>query len=221
MDDVIIVINKVEDDSYEGKEFKKVTDKAGKVWKIKQGREGALKDKWGLLEPGVALRVTLGTFKDKEFVKDIELVKDVFVAQAAEKAQTMTGVQTDITRNATMLLSYAKDLCVAGKIEVGEILPEADCFLNWLEAKLSPSKPTSEPIKTPQQGSEGVSVVYDKDWLIENLEQLGKVNPLAYQNLMLNLKKKGYVEGGSVSDFILNQEKAQGMANYIKGKLNE
>ena len=81
----------------------------------------------------------------------------------------------------------------------------------------TPSKPTSEPIKPPQQSSQDIS----KDWLIENLEQLGKVNPLAYQNLMLNLKKKGYVEGGSVSDFILNQPKAKDMAEYIKGKLNE
>ena len=46
MADIIGLIDKVEDDSYDGKDFKKVTLKDGQVLKVKQGREGSLKAKW-------------------------------------------------------------------------------------------------------------------------------------------------------------------------------
>ena len=43
----VVVIDRVEDNSYQGKDFKKVTTKDGKVFNVKYGRGGLLKDKWG------------------------------------------------------------------------------------------------------------------------------------------------------------------------------
>ncbi|KKL08016.1 hypothetical protein LCGC14_2580130, partial [marine sediment metagenome] len=120
MADQIVVIDKVEDDSYDGKDFKKVTDKAGQVWKIKQGRGGALKEKWGLLEEGKAIKLMMGDFQGKPFVLDFEVVKDAFVAEAAEKVQTK---QVD-TKDKGICLSYAKDLVIAGKVEFKNMVLE-------------------------------------------------------------------------------------------------
>jgi len=89
----IIVIDKVEDDSYDGKEFKKVTDKAGNKFNVKSGRGGALRDKWPLLEEGVAIKLQVGEFNGKPFVKDFTVVKDEFASKATEKAQSQVKVE--------------------------------------------------------------------------------------------------------------------------------
>ncbi len=36
----IVIIDRVEDDSYNGKDHKKVTDKSGRTFNVKYGREG-------------------------------------------------------------------------------------------------------------------------------------------------------------------------------------
>ena len=89
----IVVIDRVEDDSYDGKDFKKVTDKAGNKFNVKSGRGGALKEKWPLLQEGVAIKLQVGEYNDRPFVKDFAVVKDEFVAKAATVAQTQ--VKTD------------------------------------------------------------------------------------------------------------------------------
>ena len=89
----IIVIDRVEDDSYDGKDYKKVTDKAGATFNVKYGQGGKLKDKWHLLEEGIAIKLTVGTYNNKPFVKDFEVVKDEFAKQAAEKVQTQVKTE--------------------------------------------------------------------------------------------------------------------------------
>jgi len=91
----IIVIDKVEDDSYDGKEFKKVTDKAGNKFNVKSGRGGALKEKWPLLQEGIAIKLQVGEFNGKPFVKDFTVVKDEFVAQAATEVQKKVKVDKE------------------------------------------------------------------------------------------------------------------------------
>ena len=80
-EDKIIVIGTIEDDEFDHKPFKKVTDIDGGVWKIKQGRGGKLKEKWPLLEEGSAIKLIFGEFTNASgvkfpFVEDFELVKD-------------------------------------------------------------------------------------------------------------------------------------------------
>ncbi len=77
-----VIIDRVEDDSYDGKAFKKVTDKAGNTFNVKYGRGGSLKAKWGLLVPGNAIEITWGEFNGKPYVQDF-----VVVAEASEVAK--------------------------------------------------------------------------------------------------------------------------------------
>ncbi len=73
----IAIIDKVEDDSYNGKDHKKVTDKSGRVFNVKYGREGKLKAKWDLLVPGKSIELTWGSYQDKPFVEDFKVVEGV------------------------------------------------------------------------------------------------------------------------------------------------
>ena len=70
----VVIIDRVEDDDYQGKAFKKVTDKTGKTFNVKYGREGKLKAKWDLLIPGTAIKITWGTYNNVPFVQDFEVV---------------------------------------------------------------------------------------------------------------------------------------------------
>ena len=76
MNEILGSIIKVEDDDYQGKEFKKVTLADGQVLKVKYGREGSLKAKWGLLQEGKAIKFTMGEYSGKPFVQDIESIAD-------------------------------------------------------------------------------------------------------------------------------------------------
>lgn len=81
MADIVAVITKIEDDEYGGKAFKRVTLGTGQVLKVKQGREGALMAKWGLLKEGVATIFKMKDFTREDgvkipFVSDIALVAD-------------------------------------------------------------------------------------------------------------------------------------------------
>ena len=75
MANIIGVIINVEDDDYQGKDFKKVTLGTGQVLRVKYGREGALKAKWGLLQIGTAIKFTMGEYQGKPFVSGIETVE--------------------------------------------------------------------------------------------------------------------------------------------------
>ena len=74
-DNVIGVIERVEDDDYLGKAFKKVYLKDGRMLKIKHGRSGYLMGKWHFLEEWVGKSVCFeqGDFEGKPFTKDFDL----------------------------------------------------------------------------------------------------------------------------------------------------
>ena len=79
-ENVIGVITSVEDDSYDNKDFKKVTLDTGQVLKVKQGREGALKAKWDLLQVNRVIKFIMKDYTKPDgvkvpFVNDIETVE--------------------------------------------------------------------------------------------------------------------------------------------------
>ena len=73
--EVIAVIDSIEDDSYQGKDFKRVTLKDGSVLKVKYGREGFLKAKWGELQVERAFKFIMGDYQGKPFVQDFVAVE--------------------------------------------------------------------------------------------------------------------------------------------------
>lgn len=79
--DIIGVVTIVEDDGYGQQTWKMVTLGTGEILKVKSGRDGVLKAKWGLLQEGVAIKFTMKDFIDKDkiahpYVQDIETVED-------------------------------------------------------------------------------------------------------------------------------------------------
>ncbi len=78
----VVIIDKVEDDDYQGKAFKKVTDKTGKVFNVKYGQGGKLKEKWPLLVGGTTIEIEWGVYNEKPFVRDFKVVAEA--GQVAE-----------------------------------------------------------------------------------------------------------------------------------------
>ncbi len=78
------IIAKIEDDSYQGKDFKKVTLINGDVLKVKYGREGHLKAKWGELEVRKAFEFEMGEYNGKPFVQDFHVLS----SEQAHEIQT-------------------------------------------------------------------------------------------------------------------------------------
>ena len=79
MSEIYGSITKVEDDKYGDKDFKVVTLATGQVLKVKQGRDGVLKAKWGILVEGAAVKFTMQDYTKPDgvkipFVADIEAV---------------------------------------------------------------------------------------------------------------------------------------------------
>ncbi len=100
MSDIIGVIQSVEDDEYQGKAHKKVTLGDGQVLKVKYGREGCLKAKWGLLKEGVAIKFTMRDFTTPDQVK-IPFVFDIATVElppAKEPAPLLEEHQKEIDK---------------------------------------------------------------------------------------------------------------------------
>ena len=72
-----ITIVDVEDKDYEGKSYKRILDTEGHYYNVKQGMDGVLEAKWGILQEGNKITLTMGEFKGKSFVRDIELLERV------------------------------------------------------------------------------------------------------------------------------------------------
>jgi len=81
----VISIEDIEDAEYDGKEYKRVMDTDGLYYNLKQGREGRLRAKWGLLKKGATIKLIFGEFKGKKFVQDIESISDEVAKQAIHK----------------------------------------------------------------------------------------------------------------------------------------
>lgn len=96
MADITGVIAQIGDDTdYNGKAYKKVMLGTGQELKVKQGRDGVLKAKWGLLKEGVAM-----TFKMQDFTKPdgdkIPFVSDIVpVADELQPPQESTILPKD------------------------------------------------------------------------------------------------------------------------------
>jgi len=130
----IVVIDRVEDDSYDGKDFKKVTDKTGNKFNVKSGRGGALKDKWPLLQEGIAIKLSVGEFNGKPFVKDFTVVKDEFVAQATETAQTQVKADRNDSIGAQVAFKGMVELISTGM--VAKDSKEYKATIEWAMTRL-------------------------------------------------------------------------------------
>lgn len=129
MRDLVVVVDHIEDDqTKEGKPFKRIIDKQGAAHRVSQ----QLEDKWYMLQPDETLKLTYDTFtkgnKTFDYIKDVETVKDVFVREAAAKVAQSKSPK-DVSIEAQVAVKAVTDLLVAGKELPNDIGPKYD---EWL-----------------------------------------------------------------------------------------
>ena len=111
----------------------------GKVFKVGAKREGL----FGFFEAGKAVKVGYAVYMDKEYIAvasqattettpsapqpKIEPPKEV-KDLGSKVAETLTRFNAEDVKVRTMTLAYAKDLAVAGIIDVKEIMMKAEAF---------------------------------------------------------------------------------------------
>ena len=218
MSDEIIVIDKIENAEYGGKPYKKVTDKAGKVFSIKHGQGGKLEAKWPLLQEGKAIKLHLGTYKDKPFVEDFELVENIFEQKAAEKVAVTSrtderaSIESQTAVKASVELMVAKIIGLDHPISQGVIawclqrlpVPLID---RGTEPKPSPASPESTP-EPPKEETElhpptdgGIDIV----WLKESLTKISW-HKNGYFSAKAWLKSKEFISQtiGTLEEVIAN-----------------
>ncbi len=142
MADIIGLIQNVEDDSYDGKAFKKVTIN-GIVYRVKQGKEGALMAKWGLLVMGTAVKLTMKDFmkegKAYPFVHDIETVAGALPpATSSVVAPPQPPPRPEINGQALgMMTKEIGDMIRADKLEIVFGAVNAALIAKWYRGQVS------------------------------------------------------------------------------------
>lgn len=136
MSEIIGTITDVIDDNYQGKDFKVVTIGEGETLKVKQGRGGALKAKWGLLKVGTAIKFTMEDYTTPAGVK-IPFVADIATVESGlgppTKPEILPEHQDVITKARTSTvdptrLSIEKQTAIkaAASIAVAKIMMGGD-----------------------------------------------------------------------------------------------
>ncbi len=143
--DIIGVVTSVEDDGYGQQTWKMVTLGTGEILKVKSGRDGVLKAKWGLLQEGVAIKFTMQDYMKEgvayPYVQDIETVEGELPASV--RAETVPvpetpvkGISAEMKKDRAVALSYSKDVWIAGKIEKNEVIETANWFLRYVHGEV-------------------------------------------------------------------------------------
>jgi hypothetical protein len=123
-----------------------VADTTGKEHKIGSKRAKL----FDLFVPETVIELGIAEYMEKEYVASAkpfagpitrsekpQVTPTVATIKAAEdflKAAPKTATSGDASKNRAMAVAYAKDLAVAGKIQVNEIIVKANEFLTFIES---------------------------------------------------------------------------------------
>ncbi len=141
----IVVVDTVGENSYKDLTF---TDKEGNAYKISNKRVQYFKDK---ILPGRAVQLNFAKAYDKEYIYSADFVEDKLPETKAPEIATKATTSTTLAKEAiklgakpiptgddrirSMAISYAKDLVVAGKVELKDIKAYADRFVAYILGK--------------------------------------------------------------------------------------
>ncbi len=129
--DLIVIVDQVEDDEWDGKAFKKIITKAGETYKL--GKH--LISKYNLLAPGAALRLVMDKYEGREYVKDYDLCINL----AAERIKELSQPAPKNPKDASIERQVAvKCVCDLLATERGVLLPQdiVDATIEWLRSAL-------------------------------------------------------------------------------------
>lgn len=127
LEKTIIVVNSTYVDE---KGYLVVQDKDGQITKVRP----KLSSGFPMFEKDKAIELTWDTYQGNRYVKEAKLIQQdastnrIVASSEVEKLK----IEPQKTQCKSFALSYSKDLAVAGRIEVIEIIPFADKFLEWL-----------------------------------------------------------------------------------------
>jgi hypothetical protein len=127
--DIIVIIDTVEDDEWEGKAFKKIITKAGETYKL--GKH--LLQKYNLLAPGVALRLIMDNYQGREYVKDYDACINLATERIKELSQPAPKNPKDLSIEKQTAVK-----CVSRMMAGGVELPEdiKTMTLEWIRSAL-------------------------------------------------------------------------------------
>lgn len=120
-----VVIDSVTETTESGKTYMRVIDKGGGSWKVKEGKNGALKEKWGLLKSGVAIQLTIGEFKGYPYVEDFNTCINQLEAKAAKDLQEKQRDSKEASIECQVAVKAITDLEIAGIVSVSKDLKDA------------------------------------------------------------------------------------------------
>jgi hypothetical protein len=109
--DIIVIIDTVEDDEWDGKAFKKIITKAGETYKM--GRH--LTPKYNLLSTGVALRLVMDKHEGREYVKDYDACINLATERIKELSQPAPKNPRDISIERQTAVKCVCDILAGGQ----------------------------------------------------------------------------------------------------------
>ena len=127
--EIILVVDRIEDDEWQGKPYKRLIAKSGEDYKIGQ----RLNEKWVLLKPNAAVRLIMDTFKGNLYVKDFDLCYDLSMEKMAELSQPAPKNPKDISIERQVAV---KCVCriMAGGVSVPEDVEKM--VFEWIRSAL-------------------------------------------------------------------------------------
>ena len=128
----IIVVDTIDTNQYGDLTW---TDKEGKEYKVKSTR----KQYFEAIQPARAVEISWSSFKGTEYPYSVVAVAEEIAKQPPKdhliKAAVAMGAEVIGTTNIkdrSVAISYAKDLAVAGKIELKDMPKYANSFLDYI-----------------------------------------------------------------------------------------
>jgi len=168
---MIGTIANIQDDAYEGKDFKKVTLGDGKVLNVKYGKGGSLKAKWGELVEGQTYEWVMGEYNGKPFVRDFIFVGKGLaptpkLAEAPDKmTPDMWADKDKVTRLSIERQTSVKCACeiASDDATIEQILETAEKIAGWIANGVVIPTETPKPAQKATTGAKAQVTTKDVD----------------------------------------------------------
>jgi len=128
-EDILVVVDRVEDDERDGKVRKRIICFTGEEYIIGLN----LKEKWPILQHGVCLKLVMGTYQGNPYVKEVDRALDI-------TEERMKELMTPAPRNPKDL-SIERQVavkCICEMLAAGASVPEdvEKMAFDWLRSAL-------------------------------------------------------------------------------------
>jgi len=135
----IILVDRTEVDSDGRGSFLKVYDMAGNTYRIAEKRS-SLWDVFRNANKAEPILVTFETYMKTEYISDAKSIVDDILKQAVSNLGLKVVDKQNEERNRSTSLSYSKDMLCASKIELKDLLDQAQRNYNFIKGLAPISK---------------------------------------------------------------------------------